>query len=113
MSGSVTASFAVFGGIAAVCWLLAVVEWIGTLRLSRWVFRLGPVVFRDTQAPSLPPYRGDGRDETESACWRLAGPNLCLFRYRVRPFGATLHTPFLVKGTILQKDDLVGQVVFL
>lgn len=94
--------FAVLGSLAGLFWLLFVIEWIGTLRLSPWAFRFGPVVIRETYSLSLPldSCRARSGDETARADWRLVGPTFCLFRFRVRLLGPTLHTPFLVKGAI-------------
>ena len=99
MSDSAAVLFGIIGGIAALAWILMLVEWIGTLALSALVFRTGIVVLRETHALSPPAVRAGGRLETEDAVCRFVGPGHCLFRYRVRLFGFTLHTPFLVKGT--------------
>jgi hypothetical protein len=89
----------IIGGIAGLAWILTIVEWIGTLCFSALVFRIGIVVFRETQALPPSPIGSDDRLETDNAVYRSAGPNCWLFRFRVRIFGFTLHTPFLVKGT--------------
>ncbi len=99
MSDSAAVLFGIVGGIAALAWILMLVEWIGTLALSALVFRTGIVVFREIQAVPSPAVGGGGRFETPSAVCKFVGPGYCLFRYRVRLFGFTLHTPFLVKAT--------------
>jgi len=94
-----------FGAVAGICWLLTVAEWVSTLSLRRWVFQMGPVVVREVQPGHLPPCVATERDATQHARWRSIGPALLVFRYRVRLFGATLHTPFLVKGAIRPLGD--------
>jgi hypothetical protein len=100
MSDAATVLFAVIGGLAAASWFLSVVEWIGTMTLSAFFFRTGIVVFREKRALPTPAAGVGSRLETETAVCRFPGPSLCLFRYRVRLLGFTLHTPFLVKGSV-------------
>ena len=53
MSDWAAVLFGIIGGIAALAWILMLVEWIGTLTLSALVFRTGIVVFeRDPCSPS-------------------------------------------------------------
>lgn len=90
----------VVGAVAGVSWLLLVVEWMGTLSFSRGLFGMGPVVFRAALRAMPRLDLCEDRGETATSTWRRVSPGCCLFRYRVRLFGATLHTPFLIKGVL-------------
>jgi hypothetical protein len=109
MSDSAQVVFAVVGAVAAAAWVLAAAEWVATLALASWAYRLGPTVLREIHPLPVPREGAEGRWETENAVARLVPPALCLFRFRVRLFGFTLHTPFLVKGTVRWQDS--GAVV--
>jgi hypothetical protein len=93
------------GAVAAL--LLAVGEAIGVQFFNEWVFRLGPVVLRETRVlppPSSRTLLGEVF-RTAGGRFKLVAPNICLFR-RKSPFFGYIRTPFPIKGSVRWRGDL-------
>lgn len=87
-------------GIGVTAWVLGIAEFIGILRFTPWVYRLGLCVLREHTALHCPawPSSGPSTVETPSGRARILGPTECLFRPPLLHFG--VHTPFPLKGTV-------------
>lgn len=107
--GLVEITFAV-SFVAAV---FGVAEWIAMLRFSRWAFRIGYVVMRETRS-----WPGVSEDEWDTALAasdevREVEPGVYLFRSESR--GLSVLDAYVIKGTLRREGsevDIEGRVPF-
>jgi hypothetical protein len=92
----------VAGCAAAVCWVLALCEFLGALHFSPWAFRLGLCVRRESRRLPVPT---TAAFETPTARFAVVGPGVCLFRWKMDLFFSDFRTPSLIKGTIRWEGD--------
>jgi len=80
--------------VAVTGWVLLAAEYISTLLMLPWTFRIGvPVWRRHLKGPIA-----DLPRETENAVVRQVTPSEWVFRHRFSIFG--FHSPFPIRGTV-------------
>ena len=96
MSDSAAVLFGIVGGIAALAWILMLVEWIGTLALSALVFRTGIVVFREIREVPSPAVGGESRFRDTERGLQIRRTRLLSLQVSRPP--VRLHPPHAVSG---------------
>jgi hypothetical protein len=92
--------------IAFVAAVFGVAEWIAALQYSRWAYRIGPIVLRETRKLPDPSAESGASSGTAGDEFRLVEPDVVLFRPRSR--GLSVFDAFAVKGTMrLAGEDAV------